>query len=190
MSPDPRYEHEKNFELTHLVAGNSPTPATVCASQAPDKFFVFLGGNVSVLAASGIHTILTMGRDSNGKPLAMFSISNSDRGISITKLLIYGRDGKIITSIDSDEYWTNSNFHSKKISPSQLLVYDDQEQEVLNVDFLNNHALKITGIFRHPKMRPLKISDLQMSFGNGNFIKGGCQTDVMGSAFRFDGPPL
>src|SRR5665213_1371134 len=103
MSPDPRYEHEKNFELTHLVAGNSPTPATVCASQAPDKFFVFLGGNVSVLAASGIHTILTMGRDSNGKPLAMFSISNSDRGISITKLLIYGRDGKIITSIDSDE---------------------------------------------------------------------------------------
>jgi len=186
------YEFEQNYEATHLVADNLPSPPSGCPASEDyeNKLLVFFGPT-SVLIRPDVfpYTLIAMGRDRSGQPLPLLVIDRNGRGISIKTLRIYGSDGKLITKIDEDSPWTNSNFNSKKVSPHQLIVYDEQDQEVLNLNYINNHTVTVTGIFRHPRMAPIEVMNSKI-MQDTNSVVIHCIRNSLVSAFRFDGPQL
>jgi hypothetical protein len=185
------YEREANYELTHVVADNQPTPTSSCMNIDRHTFLVFLGDNSVVARESKFpFTIIEMGRDRNNNPLPLLVIDKNDRGISIKTLRIFGIDDKLGTKIDSDAWIDNSNFHSTKINPHQLIVRDDQDQEVLNVYYLNERAIKITGVFRHPRMYPFEITPTEFRYNKSHYFFGCLIAPNARSAYFIDGPGL
>ena len=182
------WERDTNYELTHLVAGNEPMPTSVpCVKPAQDKLVVFLGDKFAVTPVADFpHTVISMGRDRQSKPLPVLVIDKNDRGISIKKLLLYGERGTTITSIDDDAPWHNSNFRVTKVNPHRLIARDEQDQEILDLEFLNQHAIRLTGVFRHPRMLPLAIKSDIIIAGNVRMIDGACFKGHL----SVDGPPL
>lgn len=136
----------ENRLSTKLVAGNEPTPPTVC--HVPnDAFAVFYGSNVSWTTRNDVQTIVKMAGDQ------MIAMSRSDDGRTgfITALKIFDDRGDIIARIDEDGRWVRSDIRYKLPDHSTVVVYDHNDIEVLNMKFLNPKALSLTGTFRHPK---------------------------------------
>jgi hypothetical protein len=59
----------------------------------------------------------------------------------------------------------NSASHVERPSTSNLTVYDDRNTKVLDVQFLNPQAIKITGILRYPRVDPIVISEKYLGIG-------------------------
>jgi hypothetical protein len=186
-----KYESKANYELTHLVADNRPTPKNSCGDIGATDLLVFLGDGSAVVRPSKFpFTIIEMGRDRKGEPLPLLVIDKTDRGISIKTLRIFNADGKLGTKIDSDAWIDNSNFHSTKINAHQLKARDDQDQVVLDLDYINKHAVRITGVFRHPRMYPLEITPKEFLYGGGNYSIGCVIAPKARAAYFIDGPRL
>jgi hypothetical protein len=120
----------ENRLSTKLVAGNQPTPSTVC--HVPnDAFAVFYGSNVSWTTRNDVQTIVKMAGDQ------MIAVSRSDDGRTgfITVLKIFDDKGDIITRIDEDGRWVRSDIRYKRPDPSTIIVYDHNDIEVLNMKF-------------------------------------------------------
>jgi len=135
-------------------------------------------------------TLLKMGRDRLNDPLPLLIIDKNDRGISIATLRIFGNDGKLGTKIDGNAWVDNSNFHSTKINPHQLIVRDDQDQEVLNLYYINEHAVRLSGIFRHPKMDAVEITSTEIIYSKSEYLFGCINHRSTGAVYFFEGPPL
>ncbi len=156
------FEYSYHLKLTSIVAGNQPMPSTKCPLGAKD-FVVFFGSNVANFSVFP-HTIIDSGRDQNNNPFPLFVIDRiDDTMVGIHTLRLFDRSGHILTRIDHNEIWINSNFRSKKINSSHLLVYDDEDNEVLDLNYLNKNTMIVKGIFRRPEHVTITIDDTKLS---------------------------
>jgi hypothetical protein len=169
-----RYEVRYRLELTSITPDTLPTPASACAVPAEPSMAIFLGSNVSI-AQRFPHTVIAIGNDEHGQPYPILSIGRDSNGsVFIQNLRIFSAERKIITSVDHNEFFINSNFRSKRPDAHTLIVYDDLDREVLFLHFINSNAISVRGIFQRPPFGGFRVSD--------NGIEGGPR--ISGSCFK------
>jgi hypothetical protein len=167
------YEMKYRLELTSVTPDSLPSPSTQCAIPE-DALAIFVGGMVS-FGNQMPHIIVAMGRNSDGNPFPLLAIDKDRAGnLVIETLRIFGGDGKIITRIDRNEFFINSNFRSKRKDAHTLSVFDDQDREVLFLHFLNTKALLIRGIFQRAPSGQITVTDASVQLPRGGVLKGGC----------------
>ena len=188
------WETEKRYELTHLVPDDlpSPPPPSGC-NIPPNTFTIYLGDNTVFYTDKFPHDIIVMGKDADGKPYSLLRIDKRGDVLGVSLLLIFDENGSQITSLHEDEWWKNSNF--RVLSTAHTLVaYNNQDQEVLNIYYLNNHTIYVTGLFIRPAFRGgvyaeritknniTILSPVDFTLGSGCFAGLGTGGDV----FHFD----
>jgi hypothetical protein len=145
------YETAERYALTHLVPDTQPTPVMPvrgCHSLAEttSALIVFFGNGVVILVDKFPTTILGIGTDDNGKPYPVLRIDKSGDELSIDLLRIFD-DHTAITTFHQSEIWKNSNFHVTRPSKHQLIAYDAEDREALNIHFLNKRTIRCLVIF-------------------------------------------
>jgi|GEM_PF-5370129 len=85
--------------------------------------------------------------------------------ISVAKF--FSRDGKIVAELKDNKFYINPNNYFRQERPSDhiLKVFDQQAQEVLNVEFINPQVIKLLGIFYLPNRAPIIIKDSMQILG-------------------------
>jgi hypothetical protein len=83
-----RYEYFQNFELTHLIADDKPTPPNRCGSPSEKTVTVILGSNV-YFAQHFPHTVIAVGVDNNNNPYPLLQIGKDADSVSVKILRIF-----------------------------------------------------------------------------------------------------
>lgn len=161
------YEYNANYQLTHITPGNEAAPAASC--EIPKgSLTVYLGDSVSASTTGYPYNIIYEADDiedisSARTPLLQINAGNG--GIDITILRLFDENGKIISVIDHNQPWINSNFRNKKDeSGHNLIIYDDKDNEALNLRFLNKESLYITGTLFTSMSHRINITGTHIDF--------------------------
>jgi hypothetical protein len=125
-----------------LIPANDPMPEHWCNEKAGNRFRVYFGDYLVVI---------------NGFPNRVLSLANEDMliidkdkaGNIIIKLLAVFDGNQLIAKIDENG-WQVAPFKKTK-DRSTLIVYDHFNDESFRLTFLNSNAIKLSGIFQHPK---------------------------------------
>jgi hypothetical protein len=164
-------EPETGGMLVPARMPNPPVPAS-CHAPIPDNALrVYLGDSLGYFVGPKI-TVVNIA----GQPL--LSIEKKDKGMSINAR-IYSRDKRIVAEIRDNQFQINPNnyFHRERPNKHTLVVYDQEGEEVLNVDYLNPSAVQITGRFFYPNKAPVMIGATSITIA-GNTISQGCFGEV------------
>jgi hypothetical protein len=177
------YETIRRYELTHIVPGDAPTPPMPTADCSPPEsaLLVFLGNSHLSSATKFPRTIIAIGVDRDRQSYPMLQIDRQDNGLSIKLIRIFNDKGNVITTVHENEPFVNSNFRVNKPNPHQLIVFDDHDEEVINLQFLNPHAIMVTGLFRRPNEPMVRILQNEINVAglhiSGSCFLGGAVTD-------------
>jgi hypothetical protein len=106
-------------------------------------------------------------------PYEILTLGRDGEALTINRLRLFN-DQEIITILDDDNIWTNSNFRSKRPNEHELIVYDEQDNEVLHIIFMNKLAISITGVFRRPGHGAVKITPDYIITPRQNMYSGNC----------------
>jgi hypothetical protein len=125
-----------------LIPANDPMPEHWCNEKAGNRFRVYFGDYLVVI---------------NGFPNRVLSIANEDMliidkdnagNIIIKSLTVF--DGNQLIAKVNENGWQIASF-KKTEDRSTLIVYDHLNDESFRLNFLNPNAIKLSGIFQHPK---------------------------------------
>jgi hypothetical protein len=159
---------EKEFE-GFLTPDNKPDPPNPCPPRKPrppGAVGIYWGNSVTWL--TNPKYILAQVNDEE-----LLSIAKTPEGISVSAK-VFSADNRIIAQIVDNKFYINrNNFFRKEQTPHSLIVYDEHADQVLNVNFLNSSAIRITGTFRHPDIPPLVITETGATMG-GSGMGGVC----------------
>ncbi|MGA8085906.1 MAG: hypothetical protein WCA10_01280 [Terracidiphilus sp.] len=162
---------ETAFELQQtigiLTPADDPMPPNPCRPMpsAPtlSSMRVYSAGGMSWSDKSRIVLVQIGNQD-------MLSITREGRQISVSGD-IYTPDGDAV-HIEGNSFETPQNgaFRPKRPDRHTLKVFDKWHQEVLNIRFLNDHAIRVQGIFWKPgRLFPLVIDGEAVKFGSASF---------------------
>ncbi len=143
-----------------LVPANKPMPPNPCEGLGPpDAFFIFLGNSASFTTRFP-HTIIRIGSDN------ILTVDKKEDQISVSAR-VFSRDGRIVAAIKDNEFFINPNnyFRRERPDPHTLVVYDQMNQKVLDVEYLNSRGVRFLGVFNHPNRRVV-ISSTEGIFRN------------------------
>jgi hypothetical protein len=134
--------HTPARDYATLIPASDPMPEHWCNEKAGNRFRVYFGDYLVVI---------------NGFPNRVLSITNEDMliidkdkaGNIIIKLLTVFDGNQLIAKVDESS-WQVASF-KKTEDRSTLIVYDHLGDEYLRLIFLNQNAIKLSGIFQHPK---------------------------------------
>lgn len=136
-----------------LFPSDEPTPANSCNTFAGDGTLSIGGDGILILmgfASSYVdrfpHTVLMV----DEQPCLV--VHKESDGVVWLSLDIFGADGKIIASLDEDGFTVRpgSYFKLTKKDKSSLRIVDDYNEEVLNVRYVNPHAIWLNALLRYP----------------------------------------
>jgi phosphate starvation-inducible membrane PsiE len=156
-------------ELQHVVTGLKPI-------EIPDDHLaVFFGGNVSVnknfpktVIQVADKPALVMEKNENGELAVTMDIFDSDP------------KPRLIARIEQNRFRINpNNYFDVKQSQdgSRLEVVDQQGTEVLDIRYLNKHAVRIKAVLYFPGVSdPLIIGDADLTWRHASF-HGNCAGD-------------
>jgi hypothetical protein len=174
--------------VAYLIPANKPTPKGPCEAmkekQPEGSVALFAGGNEfwSNLEG-GLFKIITL----DDKPVVTMKKTQSGLLFSID---LFGQDGKIATKIrDNKAILISKNFGypTRSNDRSALSLYDDYDEEILYVEYLNNNAVLIRGVFNGPKGADIAITDNEIIQRNyGNRMSRTCALDSDGISFSMD----
>jgi hypothetical protein len=165
------YEARKRYELTHITPDNITMPDNICSF----KGFIIMMGSVVDRITHFPTDVISIGNDENGIPFQMLQIDREGDNISISILRIFS-DKEAITTIHSDKIWENSHFRVERPTPHRLMAYNEQDEMVLDLNFLNKTTLTIEGKFKR-NGREVDISKEKISYGHssaGHMCINGC----------------
>jgi hypothetical protein len=131
---------EKNFG-TLVPAGDAQPPQNKCVRTHPDAhFFVFFGNSIFVVNRFPTVLVKIDGR-------SYFSISKLPSGSVTLNVDIVDQEGKIIASIDGNNFRVNPNniFDKKRPDESTLIVYDQFKTIVLSVRLDSSRYMTVSG---------------------------------------------
>lgn len=142
---DKLIEHEEKVADAQsgiLSPDNLPLPANTCQDVPPDATFIFLGSKGNAAWFTGFPHVV-VGSKSHGPVLSI----ERTNGNSIAVIFdLRSPDGKIVARMDASGYVVNRNNTLEiKKTEHNLAVVDLYGQEVLDVQYLNSHALSIRG---------------------------------------------
>lgn len=150
-----------------LLPANDPSPPNRCTPPPPEALSVFYGGSVAWSTHFPLTIVSITGKD-------LLSVRRDANGLSVWAK-IFDAEGKIIADIENNEFTINQNnyFKHKRPDASTLIIYDQYDQPVLNVRFLNPAALRVLGVFRVKDRAPVIIEENRTLFG-GSISTGDC----------------
>lgn len=164
------WELQQNFGV--LSAANDADPPLPNCSAPPGFFRIYAGGGMYAIK-SGFAPDTGLVSIGGVEPIRLTQLSPNKVEISGD---IYGNNGEI-AYIRDNHFEVNSNvgFRPKK-SPDKhtLIVYDDWHRAVLDIRFLNPHAIRLRGIFLLPGHAPVTIDDQKIQMAGGASIAAAC----------------
>lgn len=163
-------DYREDRTLTKLLPGNKPMPTMPVGCEAPlDAIAVFFGSNVSWSTGSSF-TPLRMG----GVEMIAVEKEQQKQGLLITVLRVFDDQGNIIARIDPDGFWTAPSVFKKKLNRSTLIVNDRKDEEVLKIEFINQRAIKIEGVFRDQRGVVVRITPDKLVLPRNNTYMSSC----------------
>jgi hypothetical protein len=158
---------ELREQVAPLVAASLPPPISSCPIPK-NAVGLFLGNRVSVITAFP-HVVFK----AHGVEALRIDRVSSDLLIT---LHVFDDGGALVARLDRNTFTTkNSTAHVERPDASHLLVFDDRGTQVLDVQFLNPQAIKMTGILRYPGVDPIVISEKYSGKG-GSIMPQSCST--------------
>jgi len=150
-----------------LIPANDPSPLSPYPIPDLYKAIYFGDGVATVNPARNAFTLIKIAGED------VLSFENTASGILINAVF---RDeaGKEIATITKNVFRATSTSDYEATSPDQhsLLILDGQDRQVLYVRYLNPKAIKVLGVFYHPKGRsPLLIEENGLTI-NGRKMHG------------------
>jgi hypothetical protein len=160
-----------------LVSGNLPSPLSTCPIPG-DALAIYMGSSASwtktfphVVFQSRGNELLTLNRDANG-------------GLLISAKIFDDRTDLVAKLENNHFIATNAASHFERPDRSALVVYDHLDKPVLDIHFLNDHAVQISSAtLRAPGGQTVSIQKGTMIIGN-QFINRACFGGV-GADFVF-----
>jgi len=148
-----------------LASKNVETPVVPasCSQIPPGAVMIFMGSNLA-LATKMPATVVKMG-DSD---LLVVDIYRGHR-LRIDTLRLLNENNEEIARIDGDEFWTAPSVRHEKPDASTLVIYDQNNAEVLRISYLNVQAIVIRGKFRAEDHPPLFIGEDKAELGDRTF---------------------
>lgn len=127
---------------------------------------------IAVLFAGG--TAWTIGNSFTVLKLAgrsVLSVERTREGLLINAE-VFSPNGQIVAEIQKNAFLLNPNNYFRKVRPDwhTLRILDLQNQEVLNVDFINGSYVRIDGIFSSSGQAVRATPDF-LGFGKGNKLR-------------------
>jgi Carboxypeptidase regulatory-like domain len=136
-----------------LFPSNESTPANYCSNVIKGDGILILMGFVTSYVDQFPHTVLMV----DDKPRLV--VHKESDGAVWLSLDIFGADGKIIASLDEDGFTVRpgSYFKLTKRDKSSLRIVDEYNDEVLNVRYVNPHAIWFNALLRYPGSNPVSL---------------------------------
>jgi hypothetical protein len=162
-------ELSRELSLTHgwLTPANDPDPTkSACENVPKEALRVYLG--TSEMYVNGISGDLITVKLKAPASTYHFSIERDPKGRISVSGDVYGSDQKIIATIDHNNFTLGKGIlDAERKDESTLRVIDEYKYEVLNIRYLNSHAVRMTGIFRYPGLPlPIQIQEAYTSYGD------------------------
>jgi hypothetical protein len=155
-------------QVAPLDAATLPSPVSRNCPIPKGAVAIYLGNSASVVTKfphvvfrAHSEDVFVIDRDSAGL-LISFKVFD-DRGNAVARL-----ERNIFLAM-------NPTSHVERPSRSNLIVFDDRGSKVLDVQFLNPQAVKITGLLRYPGVDPVIISEKYLGTG-GSISPPACRT--------------
>jgi hypothetical protein len=159
---------ELKEQVAPLIAATLPPPVSSNCPIPKNAVALYLGNRVSVITAFP-HVVFTV----HGDDVLRLDRDSSDLLISFR---VFDDRGNPVARLDRNTFvTTNSAAHVERPDASHLLVFDDRGTQVLDVQFLNPQAIKMTGILRYPGADPIVISEKYSGQG-GSIMPQSCST--------------
>jgi hypothetical protein len=151
---------EVEYELAQLggflIPANDPDPPG-CAMPMPFRvgngFLKIYLGQVMVGYSVFPHKIMTVNK---AHPLILNR--NKEGRIAVT-MSIFDQDNKIVVGFDAGKFTVNPNTRYRMERPdhSTLVVWDNYNNEVLNMRYINSAAMIISGLLHYPGANPAGV---------------------------------
>jgi hypothetical protein len=158
---------ELREQVAPLVAATLPPPVSSCPIPK-NAVGLFLGNRVSVITAFP-HVVFK----AHGVEALRIDRVSSDLLITFH---VFNESGALVARLDRNTFTTrNSTAHVERPDASHLLVFDDRGTQVLDLQFLDPQAIKMTGILHYPGVDPIVISD-KYAGQRGSIMPQSCST--------------
>lgn len=128
-----------------LLPGNDLAPTSKCPANRP----TFYLGQMTLPVERSPYSVLRSG----DKPILVLKIQRIDYWIgsverpTIDKLYLEDGQGREAVDITDDEYFVAPYVRFNRTSRSDLTIFD-RGNEIFNIQFLNDKAIKVRGVFR------------------------------------------
>lgn len=164
------YVHNKANSETQtsgvLKPSNLSTPSNPCSGSVPEKAITLIFGKMATYTTKTPHTVLRY------KDEDLLIIDKKENGMSISAKF-RSRDKKIVAELIDNKFVINPNNYFRKDRPnkSTLIVFDQEGTEILNIQYLNELAMQLSGIFYLPQRPPLILGDFggTICFGENKY---------------------
>jgi hypothetical protein len=138
------YRIQRRLELNHgwLEPANDSMPS-ICGDAIARGYKIIWMPNLPVAFAKFPDTIIKL----NGH---LLSIDVKD-GLMSASADVFGRDGRVIAVIKDNEFTINNNNYLRKENPdvSTLIIYDQFNNLVLDIRYMNVSVIKIRAVLRY-----------------------------------------
>jgi len=150
-----------------LIPASKPTPPNTCGTIPPNAIALFFGNSVAY-TSSFPHPVIEVG---NQKLLV---INKKGNRITISAKF-FNRDNRIVGELKDNRFYINPNnyFRIERPNEHSLIVYDQEDNQAINVEFLNPSTIRLLGRFYLPNRRPIIIDEERQTFG-GTEMSGNC----------------
>jgi len=155
-----------------LVPGNLPLPPDTCAEVAEQ--FKKLGRQLPPMPADAMRVFFGNSEGFSTQPrLIVWTIGTDDilvlqkteSGMSVSAK-VRGRDGQLEAQIVDNEFFINPRnlFRIQGAGTSSLSVFNPEGQRILEIEFLNQRAIKILGTFYGSNGEEITIGENEQVF--------------------------
>ncbi len=171
--------HREDVLSGIITPANDPLPSlppAVNPEEAKQFMLLFIGDSVS-LPMWFPHSVIKFGEKS------ILTISTNSQGITVSCEL-FGENGNIVAMLETNKFLINPLNYFRRERPDRhtLVIYDQQNIQVLNVRYLNPKAIKITGHIRILDGPTVDIEEDHFSIGNRAYSQnffGACVNDIV-----------
>jgi hypothetical protein len=172
--------HSQSNGTGTLIPGHETSPPSRCPI-IPDAVTVYFGNIAGSIATKFPHTVIAI------KNKNMLTINRNDSNEISVNLYVYGSDGRYIVKfinnnfeLNPDNKWTKEDTSDR----NSLIVKDEHETKVLDIRYLNEAAVRITGIFRYGEAA-ISVEENGIKIDNppirGATISGFCSVEAGGA---------
>jgi hypothetical protein len=159
---------ELTEQTAPIIAAALPQPVSSNCPIPKNAVGLYLGNRVSVITEFPHVVFRTYGND-------VLRIDRPSSDLLIT-FRVFNDRGALVARLNRNTFSTkNSASHVERPDVSHLNVFADRGTEVLDVQFLNPQAIKLTGILRYPGVDPIVISEKYAGRG-GSIMPQSCST--------------